>query len=77
MIPWKLPNFILPQETDAEFVSALSSPSIPVCNPRGTGTASGKLETIQVNATADDGHWEYSGGFSTTDVQFGSMTPAA
>lgn len=77
MTPWTLPKFILPEQTDAEFVSALSSPSIPVCNARGTGTKTGKAETIQVNATNDDGHWEYSGGFSTDHVQFGSMTPAA
>lgn len=75
--------FVLPefdstplQSPDAQFVSSLSSPSIPVCNPRGTGTAVGRLVQVQISNDADDGTVQYNGTFYDDRVWFGTITPA-
>ena len=75
---WKLPEFSLDPITspDAEFVSALSSPSIPNCVGRGTGNADGKLVQIQISGNADDGTVTYSNFFNDR-VWFGTSMPAA
>ncbi len=78
MTMWKLPEFSSDPLTspDAEFVSALSSPSIPNCNPRGTGTAVGRQVQVQISDSADDGYFRLSSVF-TDVVEFGWNTPIA
>ncbi len=57
------------------FVSALSSPSIPTCNLKGTGTEVGNLISIRISADIDDGSWVYTNDFSINFCQFGTSTP--
>ena len=77
MTPWILPEFATPEiDPDAQFVSSLSSPSIPVCTGRGTGTATGKLVQVQISANADDGTVTFNNFFNDR-VWFGTNMPAA
>ena len=76
-LPYVLPEFSTEDITDpsGQWVSALSSPSVPSCTGRGTGTAVGKLCQIQISATGDDGVVWYS-GFATDNLWFGTSEPA-
>lgn len=77
MSRWKLPTFskALITSPDGEYVSALSSPSIPSCTSRGTGNADGKLVQVAISADGDDGTVAYN-NFYNDRVWFGSEMPA-
>lgn len=64
------------ESPDGQFVSALSSPSVPTCTSRGTGTTAGKLVQVGISATGDDGTSTYN-NFYTDRIWFGTSTPAA
>lgn len=61
---------------DGEFVSALSSPSVPICSGRGSGEPIGKLVTIQISASTDDGYFRNNSVFDDI-TEFGYDVPIA